>query len=265
MISPKISLVQMEINHGNIEANLTKIKSFIKTAKKKGTDIIVFPEDSLTGIVRGKPELVDHNGKYRSLFSILAKENKIDIVCSFIESEKGKWYNACCYFDQKGNLLGHYRKINLWHSEREYLAPGKELAVFNTRFGKVGLAICWDLSNPLLFRKMAKLGAKIIYVPSFWSDAGISSNKTESKNIDNLCHVRAFENECAIVYVNAAGTYLPNDHLTGHTQITIPIKGAIKKLAHNKEGMMLCVLPAAIIERAAKVYKIRRDILADET
>jgi predicted amidohydrolase len=256
----KVALIQMEITQGDIEANLAKIENFVKKAKSKRADIIVFPEYCVTGSVKGKPHLIDSKGTYRKIFSKLAKKNKIDILSgSFIEKTNGKNYNTSCYFDRSGKLLGTYRKINLWHSERERLCPGNSVSVFNTRFGKAGIAICWDLSDPLIFRKMAEAGAKIIYVPSFWSDAGISNREIESKNIDALCHCRAFETESAIIYVNAAGKYEPGDNLIGCSQLAVPIKGAIK-ISGNRESMIVLDVPLKMLERAAKVYKIRNDI-----
>ena len=257
----RIALVQMEINQGDIHANLARMERFIIKAKRKGAHVIVFPEYSLTGSVRGKTHLIDSKGRYRRIFADLAKKHRIDLVAgSFVERSEGKAYNTSCYFDRRGKLLAAYRKRNLWHSERGRLSSGDGAKAFDTRFGKAGLAICWDLSDPLLFRRMAEAGARIIYVPSFWSDAGLSSHGIESGNIDALCHARAFECECALVYVNAAGIYEPGDTLVGHSQLAVPMGGAIKKLAHNREKILIADLPENSLERAAKVYKIRQDI-----
>ncbi|HSB46548.1 MAG TPA: carbon-nitrogen hydrolase family protein [Candidatus Bilamarchaeum sp.] len=257
----RIAIAQMEIAQGDVEANIAKIRKFIRKARAGRADVLVLPEYCLTGSVKGRPELIDSKGAYRRLFSNLAKKSRIDIVSgSFVESEKGKAYNTACYFERGGRLLGCYRKMNLWHSERERLCPGAEISVFNTRFGKAGLAICWDLVNPAIFRKMAQGGAGIIYVPSFWSDARISNYPSESKNIDALCFVRAFENECAIAYANAAGVYEPGDRLIGHSQLTVPVRGAVKLAAHSRESLLVAELPKNALARAAKVYKIRKDI-----
>ena len=259
----RIAIVQIEIAQGDMKANLARMGLFIARAKKRKADVVIFPEYALTGSVKGRPHLIDSGGNYRKIFASLAKKHKIDIVAgSFVEKSGGRPYNTSCYFDKSGRLLGAYRKNNLWHSERGRLSRGNGAAVFDTRFGKAGIAICWDLANPMLFRKMAESGARIIYVPSFWSDAGISNRGTESRNIDALCHARAFENECALVYANAAGIYGPGDTLVGHSQLAAPPKGALGKLSHNREGMLLADLPAKFLDRAAKVYKIREDILS---
>lgn len=257
----KIAIAQMEITQGDVSANIARIGRFIKKAKSKRADVIVFPEYCLTGSVRDRPDLIDSKGAYRKIFSKLARTNKIDIVSgSFIERAGGKPYNTSCYFERGGKLLGMYRKINLWHSERGRISRGTRTAVFGTRFGKAGIAICWDLSDPLIFRKMAKAGARIIYVPSFWSTEGVSNVVIERRNIDSLCYARALETEAAIIYANPAGEYVPGDPLAGNSQMTLPIKGPVRKLAHNKERLIVADLPEKTLGRAAKVYKIGDDI-----
>jgi predicted amidohydrolase len=255
----RIALAQMEIAQGDIESNIAKMRRFVSRARK--ADVLVFPEYALTGSVRGRPDLIDRSGRYRRLFSEMAREGGLDIVSgSFVESVGGRHYNTSCYFERSGKCLSSYRKVNLWHSERGRLQRGKGPAVFDTRFGKAGLAICWDLADPMIFRRLARGGARIVYVPSFWSDAGISNYRFEARNIDNLCFVRALENECAIAYANAAGRYCPGDDLIGHSQLAVPIRGAVRKLAHNREGLMTATLPQAQLSRAAHVYKLGADI-----
>jgi predicted amidohydrolase len=258
-----IAIVQMRVVQGDPDANIAKIRSYTRKAKERGADVVVFPEYSATGSVRNRPDLIDAKGAYRKVFAALARESGIDLIPgSFIEMDGRKAYNTSCYFDRSGRLLAAYRKVNLWHSERGRLSRGRGSVVFGTRFGRCGIAICWDLTSPELFRRMAKKGARLVYVPSFWSDAGISNYPYEARNIDTLCHARAFENGCAIAYSNAAGVYEPGDNLIGHSQLTLPIGGAVKKLDHSRESLMIAELPKKALERAAKVYKIRSDIVS---
>lgn len=90
-------------------------------------------------------------------FKILLKNIKIDIVPgSIIEKDKHSFYNTTYYIDSSGKVKSRYRKINLWHPERRYLNPGNEISVFNTKFEKIELIICWDLIFPEIFRKIVK-------------------------------------------------------------------------------------------------------------
>lgn len=270
----KIAVVQFEIKQYAPEDNLKRAEGFINKASLAKADIIVFPEDFITGPIAGKREFADSKNYYRKHFQYLAKKYKIDIVPgSLIEEDKSGLYNVSYYIDFLGQVKSQYRKINLWHPERSYLNPGYEVAVSNTKFGKVGLLICWDLIFPEVFRKMAKIGVNLVICPSYWcyGDAGKIGNfynkDSEINLVDSLCVGRAFENEIAFVYCNAAGKLdlikekiRIQDTLIGHSQISVPFKGCIKRLEHNKEEMFIQELDTSILNDSEVVYKIRKDL-----
>lgn len=265
----KIAACQFKIKQFLPKYNLKRIEKFIKTASKKNVDIIVFPEDFLTGPICGKLEFADSQRKYIKIFKNLAKKYKISIIPgSIIEKEKTGIFNKTYFVEKNGKVKGEYRKINLWHPERRYLTPGNKISVFNTKYGKIGLIICWDLMFPEIFRKMVKLGAKIIFCPSYWlyEDAGkgIAYDKnSEARLIDSLSQARAFENEIIFVFCNAVGTFIFKNfkaELVGHCQITAPFKGVVKKLNHNKEELLIQDIDLKILNIAEKVYKIRKDL-----
>lgn len=266
----KIAVVQFEIKQFSPEENLRKAEEFIKKAAFSKARIIVFPEDFITGPIGRKREFADSKNKYRNHFQHLATKYKIDIVPgSVIEEDKYGLHNTTYYIDSTGKIKSRYRKVNLWHPERSYITPGHEVPVFNTKFGKVGLIICWDLIFPEIFRKMAKKNVNIVICPSYWcyGDAGKVGNKhdknSEIKLVDSLCMSRAFENEIIFVYCNAAGKLelgKYSDTLIGHSQITVPFRGAIEKLDHNKEEMFIQDVDTAVLKDAESVYKIREDL-----
>jgi len=264
----RIAVAQFSIKQFNPEINLTRAKEFIKRAKLQKANVIVFPEDFITGPIMGKKKYVDFEGRYIRYFQNLAKEYSIDIIPgSFIEGDKSGWYNTSYYIDSHGKIKGKYRKINLWWTERRYLKPGNEISVFNTKFGKAGLLICWDLIFPETIRRMVKKGVKIVYCPSYWWSDEKGSMKydkeSEVKLINSICVSRAFENEIVFVFVNAAGKVRIGkikDTLIGMSQITAPFKGVIAKLEHNKEDLLIGEIDLKIVKNAELVYKIRRDL-----
>lgn len=153
----KIAVVQFKTEQFSPDKNLKRAEEFIKKALFLKTKIIVFPEDFITGPIIGKLEFADYENKYRNFFKILLKNIKIDIVPgSIIEKDKHSFYNTTYYIDSSGKVKSRYKKINLWHPERRYLNPGNEISVFNTKFEKIGLIICWNLIFPEIFRKMVK-------------------------------------------------------------------------------------------------------------
>jgi predicted amidohydrolase len=264
----KIAVVQFAINQFAPEENLRKAEQFIATASSEA-QIIVFPEDFVVGPLLGKNKFADYDGRYFKHFQQLASKYTIDVVAGSIpEGTQRGLFNTACYIDSKGNILGKYRKVNLWIPERDYNTPGNEVCVFQTQFGKVGLIICWDLMFPEIFRAMLRKGVEIVICPSYWciEDAGEGmkyDGNSEIKLVNSLCVTRAFENEIILVYANAAGhlQYQGNTGtLIGQSQVTIPFKGAVGLMEHNDEEMRYFVVNTDILHDAEKVYKIREDL-----
>lgn len=268
----KIAVVQFKIKQFEPEVNLKRAEEFIKEASEKA-EIIIFPEDFITGPIVGREEFVDCKGKYKKHFQKLAKKYNIDIVPgSFIEGTNTGWHNTTYYIDRSGRIKGKYQKINLWLPERKYLTPGNEICVFNTRHGKIGLTICWDLIFPEIFRKMVKTGVNLVFCPSYWCrgdcGAGLKYNKNaEIELVNSICSARAFENEIVMIYCNAGGKLqviknnrLIQDTLIGRSQINIPFKGVVQRLNHNNEEMFIEECNIQLLRDAEKSYKIRKDI-----
>lgn len=265
----KIAVVQFEIQQYQPNLNLKRAEQFIKKASSNGAQVIVFPEDFITGPLIGKLKFADNDRRYYKIFQRFANKYKIDIVTgSFIEKSNGVLYNSSYYIDSLGIIKGSYRKVNLWLPERRYITPGNEICLVNTKYGKVGLIICWDLMFPEIFRKMVIKGIKIIYCPSYWclGDAGVGikyDKNSEIKSVNSLCITRAFENEIILVYANAAGRFKVGkieDILIGQSQITVPFKGVVKIIKNNKEKMFVEQIETNILNDAESAYQIRRDL-----
>ena len=259
----KIAVVQLSLDDSSVENRFEKIESYLQKATRKA-DLIVFPEYIFSW------NFQDKHGELRQKFQVLARKYKLDIVTGSMQTQyKTKIFNTVYYIDSKGKVKGKYHKINLWHPERPYLTSGSEVEVFNTKWGKIGLTICWDLAFPEVYRSMVKKGAKIIICSSFWSNQDASSRglhhnpQAEEIFIDSCCLSRACENEIIHVFCNAAGKFKFKNKkwtLTGHSQITGPFKGVFKKLNHNQEEMFIQEVDTSIIDDAEKAYKIRKDL-----
>ena len=264
----KIAVVQFSIDQFSPQQNLARAEQFIAEASI-ANDLIVFPEDFILGPLGGKSEYADYDGQYLSLFQKLASKYSIDIVPgSIIEGNSRGLFNTTYYIDRSGEIRGTYRKVNLWLPERSYITPGSNVSVFDTRFGRVGLIICWDLMFPEVFRSMLKQRVEIVICPSYWcyEDAGkglLHDPDLEVKLVNALCMTRAFENEIVLVYANAAGKGTVDEHLEtliGRSQVTVPFKGVLKSLNHNNEEMFSQEIDTAILADAEESYEIRQDL-----
>jgi len=262
-----IAVVQLSVAQYHIEANISKMQHFIEEAANARANLVVFPEDAITGPINGNRQFVDFEGRHVRYFQQLASQYAIDIVPgSIIEGNSSGWYNTTYYIDKTGTIKGTYRKVHLWHPERAYLTPGSGFSVFETDFGKVGLIICWDLIFPETFRAMVKQGVDTVICPSYWcfEDAGIGlkhNTNAEIVAVNALCVARAFENEIVVVFANAAaGATEKEEHLLGRSQIAVPFKGVLKMLDHTDEEMFIQAVETTILKDAETAYKIRNDL-----
>ncbi len=265
----KIAVVQFKIKLYKPLINIKKAEKFIKHAHKNNVDIIVFPEDFITGPILANLQLADANQKYVKIFSKLALNYNISIIPgSIIEKTHHGYTNTTYFIANTGKIKLRYEKIHLWHPERKHLTPGNKIAIINTQFGKIGLAICWDIAFPELFRAMAQKGVNIVFIPSFWTkqDGGKSlkyNRNSEEIFVNNVLTARAIENNMVIVYSNFADNIKINNYnLTsiGQSQITMPFYGPIVRLDNNLEKMIIKTVDTSILKISESVYKLRHDM-----
>ncbi|MCS7115241.1 MAG: carbon-nitrogen hydrolase family protein [Nitrososphaerota archaeon] len=203
----KIALAQISCCPGDKKANLQKIWEYAKKAKEQGADLVVFPELSLTGYtVRDDIyELAEKiPGPSTIVIEELARELEVHVIFGMPElSEKAEAtiYNSAVLVSPEG-LIGKYRKIQLPnHSvfeEKRYFRPGHNSGVFETKLGKIGLIICYDIFFPELSRLARLEGAKLIVCIS-------ASPTVRRKFFETLTVARAIENSAYLAYVNLVG------------------------------------------------------------
>lgn len=266
----RIAVVQFQTRLHEPDVNLRRMEPFVRRAKARGADIVVFPEDFITGPVRHRVDLIDRAGEFLRAFRTLAATHRIDIVAGSIIERVGRRriQNACYYVDARGRVLGRYAKVNLWLTERPLLVPGDEVQTIRTRFGKVGLTICWDLAFPELYRTYARQGAEIICNVAWWSreDAGPGirlAAASEKLFVNACCAARAFEEEAVIVFANAAERWTLGGTRycsAGQSQVTVPFRGALKRIDDHREGMIVQDVDSRVLQLAAKAYQIRKDL-----
>jgi len=258
-----------------LKENLEKAELFARQAGEENCDIICFSEDFLTGAL-GKENLryaQEIPGDYTEKFCKLAKEYGLHIVMgTMIEKVGENYYNTSVLIDDSGKILGKYSKIRLWFPEKEYLKKGNETPVFKTKFGKIGITICWDLAFPEITKEMALKGARMVFCPSLWrfedKYGALKSKKliekvpehdTEAIFIDACASARAIENEIVHIFVNSSGRY-KDLTLTGHTQINIPFYGTVALAGTNEEKLLSKDVDLDLTELAEKVYGIKREL-----
>ena len=132
-----------------------------------------FPELAVTGYQCGKnfkdlAETATINSTSVKKMSALAKEFHVHIVYGMAEKEEDILYNSQFFIDDTGVLLGTYRKVHLFDSEKNYFTPGDQFKVFNTKIGRIGLFICYDAFFPEAARSLAIQGVDLLVNSTNW-------------------------------------------------------------------------------------------------
>ena len=140
----------------------------IEKAHQQNADLVVLPE-TLTYYGTGKSfsEVAETvPGPSTSYFGEIARKHDLYIVAGIVEREQHLLFNVSVLIGPDGELVGKYRKTTLPRGEIEAgLTPGSEYPVFETRFGKVGMMICYDGFFPEVARELSNRGAEIIAWP----------------------------------------------------------------------------------------------------
>lgn len=148
--------------------NCRQFAPLIEDAAKQRADLVVLPE-TLTyyGLGKSYAECAEPvPGPSTDYFGGLAKKHDLYLVAGLLERERHLVYNVAVLIGPDGKVIGKYRKAALPRSEiAGGIAPGSEYPVFDTRFGKVGMMVCYDGFFPEVARQLAMRGAEIIAWP----------------------------------------------------------------------------------------------------
>ncbi|MBI3865184.1 MAG: carbon-nitrogen hydrolase family protein [Planctomycetia bacterium] len=150
------------------EGNCKQFAPLIEEAAQKKADLVVLPE-TLTQTNSGKPYVDCAEpipGPSTDYFGTLAKQHQLYIVAGLIERDAHLIYNVAVLIGPDGKIAGKYRKVCLPRGEvTEGVAPGSEYPVFDTKFGKVGMMVCYDGFFPEVARRLSANGAEVIAFP----------------------------------------------------------------------------------------------------
>ncbi len=173
----KVAAVQMSMTN-DVHKNIEKAEKFVRLAAADGANIILLPE-----LFENLYFCQERNYDYYKLaasveenpavnrFKTVAKELNIVLPISFYEKHINSIYNSVAVIDADGEVLGIYRKSHIpddhFYQEKFYFTPGDTgFKVWDTKFGKIGVGICWDQWFPETARCMALMGAELLFYPT---------------------------------------------------------------------------------------------------
>lgn len=165
-------------------------------------------------------------------------------------SDADRAFTRCCLINEKGDIVSAYDKLHLFdvqvndghgnYSESQWFLPGESVQVVSTPFGRIGLAICYDLRFPELFRHMALQGAELFLVPSAFTQV------TGQAHWSVLTRARAVENLAYVVATDQGGRHTENRDTWGHTCVVDPWGGVLAQL-QSGEGVVTAEIDLSLV------------------
>ncbi len=248
----RVAAVQM-VSTFDYETNVAAARRLLEKAKFDSAELAVLPENFLT---YGSKRPPDEHFQYEFLetFQLIAKDLEMWVVAGSFplsvpvsgdQGRQAKPRKPCAttvVFHPKGRVHAHYSKLHLFDAEvpdanRHYresdcFSHGDRSVVFESPWGRIGLAICYDLRFPELFIDLVQKGAELILVPSAFTET------TGRDHWEILLRVRAVESQCFVVAPNQGGRHTDKLSTWGRTMIVDPW-GEILSSLEKGEGVVV--------------------------
>ncbi len=225
----KIAAIQMA-SGSNIDANLLEVEEIVSAAVAAGAELVVLPEN-FAFLGKTESELCalrekEGDGPLQQFLSQLAQRHSIWVVggtIPLVATDPDKICAASLIFNAAGEQVGHYDKIHLFdvhltetnerYAESKIIEAGNNVVVIDSPFGRLGVAVCYDLRFPEMFRKMADMGVEIICMPAAFTAI------TGKAHWEPLVRARAIENLAYVVASAQGGFHVSGRETYGHSMV----------------------------------------------
>ena len=265
-----IAMAQVEPSP-DAPANLEKARAIADKAAAREADLLVFPE-----MVMGLPAperppariAAEHGGAFAEGLAAVARQSGIAVAAGCWEEgpRTGRAYNVARIFSREGKEVAAYRKIHLFDAlsvrESDTMASGNLLPPVVELAGvRVGVAICYDLRFPELFRYLALQGAQVIVVPSAWYQGPV-----KEVHWTILLQARAIENQMFVIGCNRSR--MRKGPVFGFSQAVDP-HGRVLAEAGTSEAMLIVDVDEAMVREARQDFPVfrnrRKDVYSFKT
>ena len=260
----RIALIQQSAGD-DIQANIDRGEQALRQAARSGANLVTYPELAFTRFFPQKPSATkpDHlaeeiPGPLTDRFSGLARDLGVVIVLNLFERRGSDYFDSSPVIDADGSLLGTTRMMHIIEApcfhEQDYYTPGDMGApVYDTRVGRVGVAICYDRHYPEYMRAMGIKGAELVIVPQ----AG-AVDEWPAGLFEAELQVASFQNGYFAALANRVGA---EECLTfaGESFVTDPAGRVIAQASKGVDDMLLADLDLVEVEKS----HARRHFLRD--
>jgi len=261
----KIAAIQMA-SGPNIQANLDEAAKLIDDAVSRGAGLVVLPENfalmSMTEAERVKVAEEVGKGVMQDFLSTQAQKNSIWLVGGTVpvkSNVSGKARAVCFVFNDQGEQVARYDKIHMFdvliqdsgenYTESETTDAGDETVVVDTPFGRMGLAVCYDLRFPEMFRTLSDQGMDLCVMPSAFTAM------TGKYHWEPLVRARAIENQCYMVAPDQGGFHINGRETYGDSMIVDPWGNILDRLPSGT-GVVIAEMDTEFLANTRKNFPV---------
>lgn len=250
--------------------NVARVTELVHAAHKDGAQVILPPElfENIYFCTFEKDEYFELARPVKdhptlAHFQKLARELKVVIPVSFFERDGQVYYNSLAVMDADGSLLGVYRKSHIpdgpGYEEKFYFRPGNSgFKVWETRFGKIGVGICWDQWFPECARAMMLQGADILLYPTAIGTEPEEPNLDTKDPWQRAMIGHAVSNVVPVVAANRIGNE-PRQIFYGHSFISDHRGNKVAELGRNDTGVIAASFDLEGVRRNRAAFGFFRD------
>jgi nitrilase len=245
----KVAAIQMA-SGPNVEGNLNEARRLIANAVEQGAKLVVLPEFfaimGMNELDKVKVREQPGQGPIQQFLSDTAHQHKIWLVGGSIPlaaNAPNKVRNSCLVYDETGTQVARYDKTHLFnltlgnesYNEAQTIEAGDQVVVVDSPFGRIGLAVCYDLRFPELFRAMKNVD--IIVLPSAFTST------TGKMHWEPLVRARAIENLAYVIAAGQGGYHVNGRETHGHSMIVDPWGRVLDELQRGSGVVIADVNP----------------------
>lgn len=241
----RVAAIQMAVVSGEPKKNMVRAEALLNEAARKGARAALLPELWTTGYALERFGEVAVDCGEETLRFLQGEARKLGMAIvggSFPVIGDGGVYSACYIIWPDGSILGSYSKEHLFPllKEPQFLQPGRPGVVANTPLGKWATLICFDIRFPESARRLAYLGARVLWVPAEWPHPRLEHWRT-------LLRARAIENQFFVVAANRTGQG-EGSNWCGHSTIIDPW-GDVLAEANEEEAVITADLDMNLVDQ----------------
>jgi N-carbamoylputrescine amidase len=256
------------------DKNVSNAEKLVRQAASKGAQIILIQElfESQYFCMDQKEELFELSKPFDNhptikRFSELAKELKVVLPVSFFEKANRAHYNSVAIIDADGRILGKYRKSHIpdgpGYQEKFYFNPGDTgFKVWNTKYAKIGVGICWDQWFPEAARSMVLNGAELLLYPTAIGGEPEDDGFDSSEMWQRAMIGHAASNQIPVIASNRIGTEKGIDienYFYGRSFVTNHVGDKIAEGSRDKEEVLIGKINLSEAETLRNVWGVFRD------